>query len=118
MEFLTFIQQRQRMCDSIKDCSYCPLEMYSDFCAEETFNMSDKKYKAIEKAVEKWVKEHPVITNAQKFDEVMRKYFGSPYPKGVDSANIKGDNKGFYKGIVWSEKWDKAEYIPPNRIEN
>lgn len=68
MEALDFLKEAQRMCGT-KHCVECPIGRY--------INHSEDELEEIVSAVEQWSKEHPIITNAQKFEEVFG-LFGHP----------------------------------------
>lgn len=73
MDALTYMKERERMCHAINRgrtdddfCLECPLGGLEQDC---TGLEREKPEKAIA-IVEKWSAEHPVMTNAQKFEEV------------------------------------------------
>ena len=72
MEALEFLKEYNRMCVVNKDCQGCPLEM--DNCAGCGDEFSEKQIINIIDKTEQWSKEHPIITNARKFEEI----FGLP----------------------------------------
>lgn len=61
MDAVEYLKERARMCNSYERCSECPLLNVG--CGEsnpdETVDI-----------VEQWSREHPVMTNAMKFEEV------------------------------------------------
>lgn len=68
MEALKWLQEYKRMCEN--GCDVCPMFIENNKhnvacsyllkkCPEDTY-----------KIVEQWSKEHPIITNARKFEEV------------------------------------------------
>lgn len=63
MDAVEFIKIRARMCRVYEDCENCPLIF---FCAEE-YQEQDSGDSAVGavKAVEQWVKEHPVKNKAE-----------------------------------------------------
>lgn len=63
-EFAEVVKQRLRMCNAIEDCDDCPLR--NKRCSG--FNNIDLE--DFEKIVMQWAAEHPVKTNADKFEEV------------------------------------------------
>lgn len=71
-EFLEVMKHRKRMCDALKktDCSSCGLcsdnNNYNVGCSTFIYNY----YEQAEEIIMKWAKEHPVMTNADKFKEV------------------------------------------------
>ena len=69
-----FLKDYQRMCRSYKDCiDGCPLYEKECFGAL-LIAFENNSLNAIAGAVEQWSKEHPIVTNAGKFEEV----FGRP----------------------------------------
>ena len=68
MEALEFLKEYNRMCTMYKSCRRCPLEM--DKCAGCGDEFSEKQIINIIEKTEQWSKEHPIITNAHKFEEV------------------------------------------------
>ena len=81
MEAIEFLKEYNRMCVVNKDCQGCPLKgttcsLY-DAPEEQMINIVDK--------TEQWSKEHPVITNAQKFEEV----FGNEAIYAISSPNVQ-----------------------------
>lgn len=75
MDAVCYVKEKNRMCEAIHEaggCEECPLASpdYDYACADF---ISDNPEKVVS-IVEKWAKEHPMITNADKFREV----FGTP----------------------------------------
>ncbi len=67
MEAIEFLKEYNRMCTVNKYCHGCPLtgttcSIAAELSEEQIINIVDK--------TERWSKEHPIITNAQKFEEV------------------------------------------------
>ena len=72
MEALEFLKEYRRMCNSYIDhfmCEGCPLKGKQCLGTGVRFK-TDSEYLTITSTVEQWSKEHPIITNAQKFEEV------------------------------------------------
>ena len=65
MDALEFLRERERMCDSYKDCDDCPLA--GDKCI--IGSVSDEDRKEIVTAIEQWSKEHPRKTRQSVFLE-------------------------------------------------
>lgn len=65
MDALEFLKERERMCDSYKDCDDCPLA--NDKCIISS--ASDEDRKEIVTAIEQWSKEHPRKTRQSVFLE-------------------------------------------------
>ena len=74
METLDFLKEAQRMCKSYPDCKGCPLRNFACGFIRCIERFSDADVQCQVKVVEQWSKEHPIITNARKFEEV----FGLP----------------------------------------
>ena len=66
MDALEFLRERERMCNSYKDCGGCPLER--DNCALNT-GTSNEECERIVTAVEQWSKKHPRKTRQSVFLE-------------------------------------------------
>mgnify|MGYP003298736956 CR=1 FL=1 len=70
MNAVDFLKERARMCKFFANsCSECPIF---------EFGCGSSNYEETVSAVEQWSKEHPVMTNAMKFEEV----FGCFAPAG------------------------------------
>lgn len=71
-EFVEVMKQKKRMCDALSktNCSSCGLcsdnNNYNVGCSTLILNY----YEQAEEIIMKWAKEHPVMTNADKFKEV------------------------------------------------
>lgn len=65
-------------CEGVKSCSMCPFDGKDTFCLSE--HSIDIILNAFE-CVEKWAKEHPIVTMRDKYKEVF----------GVDPKNHSGD---------------------------
>lgn len=98
MDAVKFLKEKKRMCDRYysNDCKSCPLEPSPEcggYASCEQFAEEDPDEVVFN--VEEWSAEHPITTNAMKFEEV----FGTlaPVAKMINSSP------------TW---WDK-EYEPP-----
>ena len=65
MDALEFLRERERMCDSYKDCDNCPLA--GDKCIIDS--VSDEDRKEIVTAIEQWSEERPRKTRQSVFLE-------------------------------------------------
>ena len=83
MEAIEFLKEYNRMCTMHKSCRGCPLEM--DNCAGCGDEFSEKQIINIIEKTEQWRKEHPLVTNAQKFKEV----FGGEAIYAISSPNVQ-----------------------------
>ena len=71
-EFQTVMAQAARMCSSHKLCASCPIKKNCvTSCRVFMFEHPDR----FEEIVLQWAKEHPVVTNGAKFEEI----FGVPF---------------------------------------
>lgn len=94
MEALEFLKEYKRMCTEYEDCNGCPL---ADTGCAGCIDSSEKQLINIVDKTEQWSKEHPIITNAQKFEEV----FGF-HP--ADFKTLFNFNKSYDgKELIW---WD------------
>lgn len=73
MEATEFLKEYKRMCSISDRCRGCPLSEKQCLSAS-LVTVTDDNIKTMIIAVERWSREHPVVTNAQKFEEV----FGLP----------------------------------------
>lgn len=64
MEALEFLKASQRICEANHYVD-CPLKNKCLYV-----NHGEDKLEEIVSAVEQWSKEHPIITNAKKFEEI------------------------------------------------
>lgn len=117
MEFQEFIKNYKRMCSSYEDdCSRCPIyeeRPQEDSCFEFCLNFPT----SAENAVAKWVAEHPILTNRNKFIEI----FGNKMSCAdqvrnvlVNMSNGEKYTDDFIKTvIVHYDNWLNAEYESP-----
>lgn len=79
MDAVKFLEEKERMCKSVKQCYDCPLDSGKTditVCCQDLLTYYPKE--AV-KAVEQWSNEHPVMTNGAKFEEVFgRTYMSLP----------------------------------------
>lgn len=94
MDAVKYIKELNRMCEARKECSGC---LAKGTCK---FPDADKAEEAVA-AVEKWSKEHPVMTNGRKLSEML----------GNNKRNFTRRNEGKPYVEIWidAEWWD-AEY--------
>lgn len=79
MEFKEAIKTRKRMCDYYKNCNCCPIEKFEDGCMITLEGAEELD--EYERILEEWEKKHPVMTNADKYIEVIEKTFGNKLDK-------------------------------------
>ena len=91
-EFQKVMQERQRMCNSYRSCSQCRINaVLNDICTV----WITKNPEEAERIIMKWAAEHPIMTNARKFEEVFG--FSFYYRFGgsdVDTAWLAEEYKG------------------------
>ena len=114
MEFKEAMKTRKRMCDYYSKCKDCPLFML-DSCLStlEEVNELDE----YEKILEEWVKEHTVMTNADKYIEIIKNTFGEDAEKTETMELCIGSSLGI-KCIHNCEeclKWWNEEYKEPEK---
>ena len=68
MDVIEFIKERNRMCETINNCSICPLYKNNE-CTYEYFDNVKCNHEIVE-IFEKWAKEHPRKTRQDKFLEM------------------------------------------------
>ena len=67
MEALEFLKEAKRKCSSTT-CEVCHNESYAVLCPLSEY--PDEKLEKLVSGIEQWSEEHPIITNARKFEEV------------------------------------------------
>ena len=97
MDAVTYLKERRRMCDEYSTCVRCPLGKFA-YCV-------DAEPEEQVKAVEQWSKEHTLVTNRKKFEEVF----------GIDNQWIKTNFDGSMPTVtipysVITKSWWDAEY--------
>lgn len=103
MEFHEFIKNLNKMCSRVGDCDGCPLPSSVGECRLWCFNNPEKAGQI----VEQWTKEHPIVTNADKFKEVFGKpigSYGAPCPNGLTI---------YENGTMSNIEWLEQEYKEP-----
>lgn len=115
-EFTEVWKKRKKMCESYRGvrCPSCPISSASngtklpclDFCANYP--------KEAEEIITKWVEEHPVKTNADRFKEILYQEFGVdfyPYTiKGCQFFECSPEKSCDH--CEHKDFWEK-EYIKP-----
>ena len=101
MDAIEFLKEYARMCAVNKDCYGCPLKgtdcsLNREFSEEQMINIVDK--------TEQWSKEHPVMTNAQKFKEV----FGFIPADHTTLFHLHENDFGIM-AIEWDKPYEGAE---------
>jgi hypothetical protein len=99
MDAVSYIREKARMCKTITRCSECPLRNVG--CGDSLKTSPEK----ILELVEQWSKEHPVLTNRMKFEEVF----------GIDNQRIEINSDGYMPTVtipssILMKSWWDAEY--------
>lgn len=107
MEFKEFCRERSRMCKFNQYCSRCDIgdKKEPGMCADYCVKNPDEA----EKIVSEWAKEHPIVTNRKKFEEV----FGfniMTKPEKEEDFTMSRDEL-----LSRVEKWLQQEYKPPRK---
>lgn len=112
-EFVEVMNQRKRICESMdKLCKNCPLSIRNNggVFACETFLL--KRYEQAEKIIMDWAKEHPIVTNKDKFREVFgfkpSDYINCPMKNGYECLQHRVCEDCKYENF-WNQ-----EYKEPN----
>ena len=113
MEFKEAIKIRERMCCYYQKCKDCPLEKFADGCIDAMRDLGE--IDEYEKILEEWSKEHPVMTNADKYIEVIKNTFG----EDLEKTKIRGACVERVRGIKCIHncekclRWWDEEYKEP-----
>ena len=115
MEFKEAIKIRNRMCDYYKNCDGCPLADAPFGCMSRMAEVETADQ--YERTLEEWAKEHPVMTNADKYIEVMKNTFGEDVDKTVIRESCIGNFLGIecIKHCSECYKWWDEEYKEPEK---
>ena len=117
MEFKEAIKTRKRMCDYYKNCNCCPIEKFEDGCMITLEGAEELD--EYERILEEWAKEHPVMTNADKYIEVIKNVFGGD----IDKTKTRSVCIKFILGIECNDectckeclRWWDEEYKEPEK---
>lgn len=103
MDAIKYIEEKERMCGTFRNCDGCPIWKSCDPTAEDA--------KDVVAAVEKWSREHPVVTNGHKIGEMIPSYLRSTTIKTADSEAFDGSitAKDHIELRIVKDWWD-AEY--------
>lgn len=102
MKALEFLKEIKRMCTVNKDCYGCPLNGTTCSISPE---LSEEQMINIVNKIEQWSKDHPIITNAQKFKEV----FGF-MPAGCQTFYFVEPNGSYSKTINWQDPYKEPKH--------
>jgi hypothetical protein len=110
MDAVKFIKEDTRMCDSHYRCSRCPISQ-EIMKGDEVFLSCGQFRRAhpdvYVSVVEQWSKEHPLVTNAQKFKEVF----------GVGPEYCSSPLRTSETGNVLAHEWWDEPYKEPEGKE-
>lgn len=117
MEFKEVVKIRSRMCDYYEDCDDCPIGGFSPNCVGGLLKVENTD--SCERILEEWAKEHPVMTNADKYIEVIKNVFGGD----VDKTKTRSVCIKYILGIECNDectcteclKWWGKEYKEPEK---
>lgn len=107
MKFSEYIRNKDRMCHIVDNCKDCPFNEIR--CRDDTYP------EKAEQILEKWLKEHPIKTNKEKFKEI----FGDDFPMNFNNypcSEIDCDGLACIDCIYY-DIWNK-EYIERGNNEN
>ena len=119
MDTVEFYREFRRMCIACESvaCKNCPMDETLGICDLAPLDFTDEIIESAIKVVEKWARDHPVITNAKKFEEVfgpVNKIEMSTTTTSISTKdpqpynNIKVD-----KYLAIYEDWWNQEYKEP-----
>ena len=110
MEAIEFLKEYKRMCESMVDeCSVCPMSFENNKHNVACSHLLKKCPEDACKIVEQWSKEHPIITNARKFEEV----FGKIEIKDLITCRLKYDSEYYTELEILETRWWDEPYKEP-----
>lgn len=111
-EFIEVMKQKNRMCESnSRRCSKCFLAAKNNGKELHCNDLCLSYPQEAEKIIMDWAKEHPIMTNAEKFKEV----FGFKMPKfQIDACFGFECPQEDCKGCEHYNFW-KTEYVEPKK---
>lgn len=117
MEFQDFWKERDRMCEQYEYCQLprfgegCPMKKLfpnNNFSCLEVVKMYSVE---AEQIVKQWAKEHPIVTNGIKLNEIFGEGFKMSARDTLDMrVTFNGEDVSFLE-------WLKQEYQPPKGEE-
>lgn len=96
MDAVKFLEEDSRMCNTYNDCIGCPIHD-KPFCNPHDMTTNDERKELVD-AVEKWSKEHSIMTNGRKIVEMI--------PNDKLGSIVRNKDVTLYIDKSW---WD-AEY--------
>lgn len=85
MDAVNFLKEKGRMCEAIHQCHKCPISSDNNQYGLTCIIFAEKHPEEAVDIVEQWSKEHPVVTNGEKFREV----FGIDYEKVIQNGLVE-----------------------------
>ena len=70
MDAVKFLEENRRMCNLQESCRQCPISSFNNKYDLYCSSFGREHPEEAVAIVEQWSKEHPIITNWQKFQEV------------------------------------------------
>lgn len=118
MDAEKYIKENHRMCDSYSNCAGCPMMVQKNNNGVDCTKFAYSHPSEAVEVIEKWSKEHPIMTNAMKFKEVFgcepltgdtdsHKYLCAPIEKRADKCP-------FLDCRECDEWWDREYKEPAN----
>ena len=125
MDAVTFVKEKQRMCNSFGDIceKQCPLRKLCGGCIIDD---PDAEPEDVVSAVEKWSKEHPLVTNGDMVWKLIPSDVRSTEKRGARDDFPYSENapcaKDHYVITVTADWWDAEckgeETIPKWKCDN
>ena len=69
-EYATVVKERRRMCKEVQTCSKCPISAINNKTKTYCDIFMSASPEEADRIIMQWSKEHPVMTNRRKFEEV------------------------------------------------
>lgn len=115
-EFTDVIKHKKRMCEKYNCTHDCPIKKWVTSNYTKTFYGCTRIMEHPQEAEEiimKWAKEHPIVTNADKFKEVFGfTPNGKSCPYTIDSCGDSCDKSNCSHYDFWEQ-----EYKEPKEVE-
>lgn len=115
-----YLREKARMTTNCEDCNNCPISFENN---GEKINCCEFEAEHQSEAIaiiQKWSDEHPVMTNKEKFVQIMKDVFGVE----INIPNVKCSPLGFYSGkncisIICDDchAWWNEPYKEPEKKE-
>ena len=69
-EYTTVVKERRRMCKEVQTCNKCPISAINNKTKTYCDNFMSASPEEADRIIMQWSKDHPVMTNRRKFEEV------------------------------------------------